>query len=118
MGDAKKRGTKDQRMAAAMRLNEGSIADVRAKLGLPDDAEYLGYAVHHEDRDEFLAKFSDAAVTLKAWAKTPELALRFGSISEAVETSNKCDGSIVVGMFDIGSQIYVFGITETPNVNG
>lgn len=115
MGEAKKRGTKDQRIAAAMGLRESSVAELRARLSLPDDAEYLGYAVHLEQRDEFLAEFSNTAEALKkVWAKTPELALRFDSISEAVETSNKCDGSIVVGMFDIGSQIYVFGITEKP----
>ncbi len=113
MGEAKKRGTKDQRTAAAMGLRESSVAELRAKLSLPSEAEYLGYAVHLEDRDEFLAEISDTEEMLKKiWAKTPELALRFDSISEAIDTSNKCAGSIVVGMFDVGSQIYVFGITE------
>ena len=37
----------------------------------------------------------------------PELALKFDEFPEAFEMSRKCNKSIVVGMFDIGTQIFV-----------
>lgn len=112
MGQAKNRGNRDQRMAAAMGLRKGTVAELREELGLPEGAEYLGYAVHLEKSDEFLAEFSDTAVAVrKVWAKTPELALWFSSFSDAIDATRQCSGSVVVVMFDVGSQIVVSGIT-------
>ncbi len=95
-----------------MGLKEWSVADLRNEFELPESSEYLGYAVHLEQTDEFLAEFSDTAIAIRrVWAKTPELALRFASLSRAVDASRACKGSVVVVMFDIGKQIAVFGIT-------
>ncbi|BBN89447.1 hypothetical protein [Azospira sp. I09] len=80
-----------------MGLRQMTMDEMRREHGLPEDAEYLGYAVHLEKRDEFLAEFVDnEIVTSKVWAKMPELAHTFESISEAIEVSRKCPGSIVV----------------------
>lgn len=115
MGRAKRRGTREQRIAESLGLKERSLADIKKQLGLPDDAEFLGYGIHLPDPDEFLAKFDDDGyVARKAWAKDPQLAIQYDEFANAYEVSRKCAGSIVVGMFDIGEQIVVAGITDKP----
>lgn len=112
MGQAKNRGTKEQRIAESLGLKQRSLADIKKEYGLPDSAEFLGYGVHNAERDEFLAQFEETpAATKRAWAKDPQLALPYDEFAEAYEVSRKCKEAIVVGMFDIGDQIYVAGIT-------
>lgn len=112
MGEAKRRGNRESRMAAAMGLRELSIDDLRSELGLEQSAKYLGYAVHLEKSDEFLSEIVNAqGMQRKTWAKTPEMALLFTSLASAVETSRKCRGSIVVVVFDLGTQIMVYQLT-------
>jgi len=112
MGQAKQRGNRDQRIVQALGLKEVSHSEVKKQYGLAESAEFLGYGVHIEKSDEFLALFEeDGAIEKKLWAKTPELALRFDSIAEAHDASKACGGSIVVAMFDIGEQIFVATIT-------
>lgn len=108
MGQAKNRGTKEQRIADALGLKQRPLADIKKEYGLPDSAEFLGYGIHLPEPDEFLAMFEEAAgATKKAWAKDPQAALTVDNFADAYETSRKCRGSIVVGMFDLGDQIYV-----------
>lgn len=116
MGQAKHRGTREQRIAESLGLKERSLADIKKQLSLPDDAEFLGYGVHLPEPDEFLAKFDDDGyATRKVWAKDPQLAIQYEGFADAHEVSRKCVGSIVVGMFDIGDQIFVAGVTENPS---
>ncbi len=118
MGQAKKRGPRDQRIAQALGLKEVTLSELKKEYGLQESAEFLGYGVHIEKTDEFLAHFEDSgALVKKAWAKTPELALRFDSIADAHDASKACKGSIVVGMFDLGDQIFVATITGVRSVN-
>jgi len=117
LGQAKLRGNRDERIANALGLREMSINDVKKEYGLSQDAKFLGYGIHLEKSDEFLAAFDEVGdVTRKAWAKTPEAALTFQSIADAHDTSKACTGSIVVGMFDTGDQIFVAGITGIRSV--
>lgn len=117
MGKAKQRGTRDERIANVLGLREVSISEIKKEYGLSDDAVFLGYGVHLEQADEFLAVFDvSSAITRRAWAKTPEAALTFRSISAAHEASKACAGSIVVGLFDTGPQIFVVGITGITSV--
>ena len=112
MGQAKNRGSKEQRIADALGLKHRPLADIKKEYGLHESAEFLGYGVHNVERDEFLAQFEDTpAATKRAWAKDPQLALQFDEFTAAYEVSRKCKEAIVVGMFDIGDQIYVAGIT-------
>lgn len=117
MGQAKERGSRDQRAAEAMGLQQRSVSEIREEYGLPESAALLGYAVHLETQDEFLAEYSNTPLAVrKAWAKTPEMALRFQSIAEAIDVSRHCAGAIVVVMFDVGEQIVVFAITGLRSV--
>lgn len=108
MGQAKNRGSREERIAESLGLQQRSLADIKKQYGLPDTAEFLGYGVHLPEPDEFLATFEESAgATKKAWSKDPQAALMADSFADAYETSRKCRGSIVVGMFDLGDQIYV-----------
>lgn len=108
MGQAKKRGSREQRIAESLGLKERSLDEVKKEFGLPATAEFLGYGVHLPEFDEFLAMFDQTvSATKKAWTKDPQAALTFDNFAGAYETSRKCRNSIVVGMFDVGDQIYV-----------
>lgn len=114
MGQAKKCCTRERRVAEALGLKERSLSEIKQGLGIADDAEFLGYAVHLENSDEFLAEFTDSpeeGITRKAWAKTPELAQAYGTFIEAHDVSKQCRGAVVVGMFDTGNQIMVTTMT-------
>lgn len=113
MGQAKRRGTLDQRIAESLGLKKHSLADIKQQLNLPVDAAFLGYGIHLPEPDEFLARFEDQDFgTRKMWVKDPQLAIQYEGFAEAYEVSRKCSGSIVVGMFDVGEQIFVAGITD------
>jgi len=117
LGQSKLRGDRDVRIAKALGLREMSINDVKKEYGLSQDATFLGYGVHLEKSDEFLAAFDESHhATRKAWATTPEAALMFQSFADAHDTSKACAGSIIVGMFDTGDQIFVAGITGIRSV--
>jgi hypothetical protein len=57
MGQAKQRGIRDQRIADALGLREIPLSDVKKEYGIAEDSEFLGYGVHIERSDEFLALF-------------------------------------------------------------
>lgn len=112
MGQAKSRGTREQRITEALGLVQRSLTDLKKDYDLPENAEFLGYGVHLPEPDEFLAQIDDDGyATKKIWAKDPQLAMTFPGVAEAHDVSQKCRGSIIVGMFDIGDQIFVAGIT-------
>ena len=83
MGQAKNRGSFEQRMSQAkaerealaerLGLEKRTLKEIKADLGVPDDAQFHGYAVHDPVRDEFLSSYSDArdAVT-RQWVARPE----------------------------------------------
>ena len=112
MGQAKRRGSRDNRIAEALGLKQRTLEDVRRELGMPDSAEFLGYVVHIPATDEFLHSVKDAggAVT-RSFARTPDLAFPFESFGEAFALARQEKGEIVAGLFDVGDQFYVAGIT-------
>jgi hypothetical protein len=117
MGQAKQRGTRDHRIEHALGFKEMPLSELRKLYGLREDAVFLGYAIHIEKSDEFLAVFEiTEEMTKRAWAKTPELALRFESVTEAHDASKACKGSIIVGMWDTGEQIFVVRLTGLRSV--
>ena len=51
------------------------ISDVIAELGIPANSEFLGYAVHKPDSDEFLMVYEEKDSAERwLWAKAPNLA--------------------------------------------
>lgn len=111
MGQAKNRGTREQRVAESLGLKERSLANIKKEFGLPDSAEFLGYGIHLPEPDEFLSKFDDDGyVSKKLWSKDPQIAIQYKGIADAYDVSRKCVGTVVVGMFDLGDQIYVIPV--------
>lgn len=91
-----------------MGLVKCSLDDLKHKLNIPDEAEFVGYGVHLEAKDEFLSDFrEDAETTRKMWTKSPEHAKLFAEISGAYDMALKCADSIVVGIFDGKNQMWV-----------
>lgn len=108
MGQAKQRGTRDQRLAQKLGLIERSLDDLKRELNIPAEAEFLGYGVHLEASDEFLSEYEDIpAMIRKMWAKTPEMAKLFKDFSGAYEVARKCASSVVVGIFDSENKVWV-----------
>lgn len=97
MGQAKSRGTKAQREAEAKKrklenldINERPMEEIYKEFDLPDDSDFLGYVVNIVESDEYVAKFEDTPdITSIAYAKVPDLGLRFDDISEALEVGKK-----------------------------
>ncbi|ENW40872.1 hypothetical protein F920_03541 [Acinetobacter baumannii NIPH 335] len=60
MGQAKQRGTLEQRVKQAQEQKddfygtERSVAEVLAELGLPKESTVKGYVIHLPEKDEFV----------------------------------------------------------------
>lgn len=75
MGEAKRRGSRSQRVAAAATAIPAPDA-VRDSVGFPESCRFIGYVVHLPNSDEFLAGASEPqpGVVLRQYAATPGLA--------------------------------------------
>ena len=118
MGQAKNRGTLEQRiqqskarteqLAEQLGLEQRSLADIKADLGIPEDAAFHGYAVHIPEADEFLMNHVDNRdSTTRQWAKRPELAKCFEQFADSYRLCRPDRGEIVVGVFETESQYFV-----------
>lgn len=106
MGQAKQRGTRDQRAAQKKGQVERSIEETKRRIGIPDEAKFIGYAVHLEEADEFLASFEeDLDATKKLWSKRPQDALIM-TFEKCYETHRKCQNSVVAALFETDTQIF------------
>lgn len=82
---------------------------LKANLGVPEHAKYLGFGVQKEGGALFLADFDPSAAPLDwSWTHSVEQALKFVGWREAVDASDRCAGSGVVLYFDYGEEIWVF----------
>ena len=98
-------------IAFSVGLRKLSIDELKKNLGLPSDAIFCGYLVHIEDKDEFLAFIEETDLaTKRAFVGNPEDAQRFDEFGDAFKVARKDKNEIVVGLFDLGKQLYVFPI--------
>jgi hypothetical protein len=106
MGQAKQRGTREQRATQKQEQVEQSIEETKRRIGIPDEAKFIGYAIHLEEPDEFLASFDeDLDATKKLWSKRPQDALLFMTFEKCYETHRKCQNSVVAALFETEDQI-------------
>ena len=108
MGKFKLQGQKKKASAQEEKGKHVSLDELRKTLGFPDGTEFLGYAIYLEESDEFLTEFKELPKLgiRKVWAKTPQMAACYKTLAKAKEISDECsNASVVVGMFDTGSQI-------------
>jgi hypothetical protein len=93
-----------------MKKKKGTIDELMNELGLPHGTEFIGFCIHHEQRDEFLAEMSESEeLVKKIWSKIPELAALYDSQREAEKVAKSInDGSVAGLLFDTGSHIRLF----------
>jgi len=116
MGKLKLHGSKKKKSAQKGDGGQISVDELRRTLGFPDGTEFLGYAIYLEETDEFLAEFVDLpkeGLVKMAWTRTPQSAVCYKTLAKAVMISEECSNSVVVGLFDTGTQI----MTVTMSAN-
>lgn len=119
MGQAKSRGSRDQRIAEALEEQNRKIEEVRKGLSLPDDTKFCGFLVHIYESDEFLHEIdASVAMTKRTFVKIPELAHRFENFNDAHKCVRPAKGETVVGLFDLGEKYLVAQLMDDPSSAG
>ncbi|MCP3025165.1 hypothetical protein [Cupriavidus basilensis] len=114
MGEAKRRGSRDQRVAGASALIP-TPESVRDNMGFPETCKFIGYVVHLPDSDEFLARATEPqpGVLLYQYAATPGLAKVYPQHHTASKVANGIQKhrTVVAFLFDHGTQ-WLVGFTD------
>lgn len=114
MGQAKQRGTLEERITQAQLDGERiTIEEAKRRLELPDSADFLGYVIHLYDQDEFVGKIIDTAITTtRSYVKIPDLAHVFETVEEAVNEALKIDKYrlLVCLLFEVNNQYVIYDI--------
>lgn len=107
MGEAKRRGSRSQRVAAASSVNPSPEA-MRDSMGFPESCRFVGYVVHLPDSDEFLAGASEPhpGAALYQYAATPGLATVYPNFRAALKVADGIQKhrTVVAYLFDHGTQ--------------
>lgn len=126
MGQAKQRGSKQDRIQAAqakqreqLGIFEKPIEEVYKEYNLPETAVPIGYVINITESDEFLALYEELDDrTNYAYTLRPELAKIFEDVNDAIpvakNVAEKYETDICF-MFDTDSQYMVFPITTIKN---
>jgi hypothetical protein len=116
MGQAKQRGTAEQReQQAREKRREGlhpvDIDELRATHNVPADAEFVGFVVWLRERDEFLVHLEDTpAITKRAYGPVVDAAVRFPTWDDAAPHAEASKHpAVVAAAFDMGKQIFIIG---------
>lgn len=116
MGQAKKRGSQEERIRQAQERkdhfygNKSSIKEVRQQLGLPDDAQAIGYIIHLPDQDEFVATIEDNNMLFSVgYAKLPEMAKVYDEPDQAIADAKKImkHKLLVCVLFESSKQYFI-----------
>jgi hypothetical protein len=111
MGESKRRGSREERVASAVAQKKSRLEEVKKELGIPEGAEFCGYLIHHAENDEFIQAIEDTPLIVKrAFVKAPEEAMRFGRYLDANQFARSEKGESVVGLFDLGDRFAVFPV--------
>ena len=126
MGQAKQRGSKQDRIQAAqakqreqLGIFENPIEEVYKEYNLPENAVPMGYVINITKSDEFLAMYEELGDrTNYAYTPRPELAKIFEDVDDAIgiakNVAEKYETDICF-IFDTDSQYMVFLITTIKN---
>ena len=116
MGQAKQRGTAEQRAQHARErrradLQPIDIDELRTAHNVPVDAEFVGFVVWLRERDEFLVHVDELpGLTKRAYGSVVDSAVRFPTWDEAVpHTDASKHPAIVAAAFDMGKQMFIIG---------
>lgn len=121
MGQAKQRGTAEQRVdqanakteaqAEAEGLHPISVDQLREDNNVPADAKFVGFVVWLRERDEFLVHLEETvASTARAYGKFVDAAVLFSTWHDAFSHAKASKHPAIVAVaFDVGNQIMVIG---------
>lgn len=116
MGQAKQRGTAEQRAQAAReKRREGlqpiDVDDLRAEHGVPAEAEFVGFVVWLRERDEFLVRLEETPTMIKrSYGQAVEAAVQFPTWDDAVTHADASNHpAVVAAAFDLGKQMFIIG---------
>jgi|JI10StandDraft_1071094.scaffolds.fasta_scaffold1803306_1 hypothetical protein len=113
MGEAKKRGSREERIDQALHMHKPtSIDEIKCQMGLSDDSLFLGYVVHLPESDEFLVEFyDDDYITKKLWGAIPDFAIRYQDFHHAVKVlkavSQPGRKTVIALLWEVGDQFIV-----------
>ena len=111
MGESKRRGSREERVAQATKQRKHKLDEVKKELGIPEGAEFCGYLIHHAENDEFIQAIEDTALVVKrAFVKAPEEAMRFGRYLDANQFVRHDKGEGVVGLFSLDGRFVTFPV--------
>jgi hypothetical protein len=112
MGEAKKRGTLEERLKQANINQQQILEGLREEYGFPENAKFCGYIVHLPESDEFLADIKiTSSSSVRAFAKLPDYAKLFRHQADAEKAAKHCKQKTYVAfLIDIGKQFCVIGL--------
>ncbi|WP_421863109.1 hypothetical protein [Motiliproteus sp.] len=86
------------------------VADIIKEYDLPQETQLLGYVVHIEESDEFLAVHENTSEMERwGWSHTPENAKLYRRSDKAIKVAQRCKSeAMVCSLFDTGPQLMVF----------
>lgn len=104
MGESKRRGSKEDRIAQAIGLRKHKLDEIKKRLDLPENADFCGYLIHLVEKDEFVHSIENTSQVIKrTFVKAPELAMRFERFWDAHKYTKE-KGEAVVGLFEMDGQ--------------
>lgn len=113
MGEAKRRGTTEQRIADAketkIRRQNTPVDIIKKEFGLPMNSKFLGCVVQLRESDEYLAIFEENQImTKRGFVPSPEGAIRYATRQEADKVAERLGKGAFSGvLFDTGDQYFV-----------
>ena len=108
MGQAKQRGSLEERIELASHGRDERVGALRETLGIPDAVKFGGYLVKVDDGDEFVSALGDQ----RSYASSPDEAKVFGAFDEAIAVADSARGEVVVALFDFGAKVIVVNVPE------
>lgn len=117
MGQAKQRGSLDERITQAQQEKlEGeqvTIEEAKRRLELPENAKFLGYVIHLYDEDEFVGKVEETEIAInRIYVKIPDLAQIYGTAEDAVNEALKIDKYrlLVCLLFEVNNKHMIYDV--------
>lgn len=111
MGESKRRGSREQRVADAVAQKKNRLDEIKQQLGIPQEAEFLGYLIRHAENDAFVQEIEDTPLLVKrAFVKAPEEAMRFARYLDANQFVRPDKGEAIVGLFSLDQQFVTYPV--------
>lgn len=111
MGEAKRRGSQEQRTESAKQRKTVTVDEFRKIHNVPDEAIFDGFIVWLKNRDEFLVHLDvQSDRTIRLFGRDIVMATRFDTYEAAEPHAKASKNPAIVGLaFDIGDQVIVVG---------